>query len=188
MFISHKLDEIYQICDRVTVMRDGQFIVTKNCDEIDKDELIRLIVGRQLTELFPKAKAEIKDTVIEIKSLSRKGVFDDVSFHVRAGEILGVSGLMGSGRTEIMRAVFGIDHFDSGEIRVNGKSLNLRSSRRAIRSGLAMVTEDRLRLGSIHRLSVKENISIACLKSLCNRFRIVDSKRENKKCLEFHIK
>ena len=179
IFISHKIEEIFSICRRVTVMRDGKTVGVRFCNEIDYDQLITLIVGRELNNLFPKEDAEIKDVVLEVKNLTSIGVFDNISFNVKAGEILGFCGLVGAGRTEIMRAVFGIDHFDSGEVLINGEQVKISSPTQAIGHGLAMVTEDRLRLGSIHKLSVKENINVVKLKSLCNKLGIVDDSSFN---------
>jgi ABC-type sugar transport system ATPase subunit len=167
IFISHKLEEIFEICHRVTVFRDGQYIDTMNCQDTSKNKLIAMIVGRELTQLFPRGEAHIAGTVMEVKNLSKTGVFDNINFEVRQGEILGFSGLMGAGRTEIMRAIFGIDPFDSGEIYINGKLCRIRHSRDAVKAGIGMVTEDRLRLGSIYALSVMANVTIANFFRMC---------------------
>lgn len=184
IFISHKTEEIFEICDRITVLRDGHFIGTYNKEEITPNELIRLIVGRELKEMFPKQPAEIGDVVFEAKNLCSKGVFENVSFQLRKGEILGFSGLMGSGRTEIMRAIFGVDKLSSGEIYIEGKKVQINSPASAIHSGIGMVTEDRLRLGSIYALSVCKNLSLAYLRKIINRLKIVNAKRELKDCTE----
>lgn len=169
IFISHKLDEILSVCDRVSVFRDGTYITTKNCAEIDEKELINYIIGRDLTEMFPKMPAEIKEAVLQVSNLSVPGVFDDISFSVKAGEILGFSGLVGSGRTEIMRAIFGVDRYSKGEIVINGKKAVIRKPKDAIDYGLGMVTEDRMRLGCIYTLSVLANSTIAYFNRICNK-------------------
>ncbi len=169
IFISHRLEEIFKICDRVTVFRDGCYIITKNCNDITQDDLITYIVGRQLTNLFPKLPAEIKDVVLEVKNLCCPGVFSDVSFNVRAGEILGFSGLVGAGRTEIMSAIFGINRYTSGEIYVEGKKVDIHCPLDAVKAGLGMVTEDRLREGAIHGLSVLDNAILPSIDEVCGR-------------------
>lgn len=182
IFISHKLDEIFKVCDRVTVLRDGKAIITEDCDKIDQQRLIHHIIGRELNDMFPKMPAEIRDVVLEVKHLSGKA-FHDVSFNVRSGEILGFSGLVGSGRTEIMRAIFGIDPHTSGEIFLNGKKLTIKSPKDAVSCGLGMVTEDRLRMGAIHRLSVLANTTIAAFDRICNRAGFFRPAREQREFL-----
>lgn len=165
IFISHKLEEIFEICDHVTVMRDGQYVSDHPTNDITKDELISKIAGREITDLFPKMPAEIKGPVLQVKNLSSGKTFQDVSFEVREGEILGFCGLVGAGRTEIMRAVFGIDKFDEGEVYLNGEKLHIKSPQDAIKCGMGMVTEDRLHMGIISSLPVSMNISLAYLRS-----------------------
>ena len=183
VFISHKLEEIFEICDTITVMRDGEYICRKASDEITQQELIKLIVGRELSDMFPKLPADIGKPVLEIRNLCGER-FKDVSFKVHSGEILGFSGLMGAGRTEVMRAIFGIDPVHAGEIYLNGEQIRIKSPKNAIDYGLAMVTEDRLRLGSIYALSVKRNLSLAYLRKITNNMAIVDRKEEEKDCLD----
>lgn len=169
IFISHKLEEIFEVCDRVTVLRDGRYITTKKCTELNQDDLIKYIVGRELNEMFPKLPAEIHEPVLEVKNFSSAGVFEDVNFNVRAGEILGFSGLVGAGRTEIMRAIFGIDKYTSGTVMLNGKEIHITDPKDAIRHGLGMVTEDRFHTGSIYSLSVMANMTISHFKKICNK-------------------
>ena len=183
VFISHKLEEIFEICDTITVMRDGEYICRKASSEITQQELIKLIVGRELSDMFPKLPADIGKPVLEVKNLCGER-FKNISFTVHSGEILGFSGLRGAGRTEVMRAVFGIDPIYSGEIYLNGKPIKIRSPKSGIDHGLAMVTEDRLRLGSIYALSVKKNMSLAYLRKITNHMAIVDRKEEDKDCLD----
>lgn len=168
IFISHKLEELFTVCDRVTVLRDGQYVDTKNSQDITKDELVHLMVGREITDMYPKVTVPIGEVVLEVDNISRKGAFENVSFQVRAGEILGFCGLVGAGRSEIMEAIFGITPADSGEIRLRGKAIAHKSTRDAIGNGIAMVTEDRLRRGAIHMLPVRVNMTISYLQSICN--------------------
>jgi ABC-type sugar transport system ATPase subunit len=167
IFITHKLDEVFTVCDNVAVLRDGQYIGTYKIKELTQDELIAMMVGREINDLYPKQEVDIGETVFEVEGLSRKGYFEDVSFAVKRGEILGFCGLIGAGRSEIMECIFGLEHADSGEIRVHGKSVKHRSTKDAINNGIAMVTEDRLRRGLIHMLSVRFNISLAYLDQIC---------------------
>lgn len=166
IYISHRLEEIFQIADRVTVLRDGHLVGTKLVSETNRDEIIRMMVGRELGEQIPKQPAEIKLPVLTVSHLTRKGILDDISFTVRQGEILGIAGLVGAGRTELARAIFGADRIDSGEIRLNGRPVEIRSPRDAIRLGIGLVPEDRKALGLILAMVVRENISLANLDSL----------------------
>lgn len=134
VYISHKLDEVMYLSDRITVIRDGKNIISKDKDQFTQEELIANMIGRPLENLYLKEPAEITDTMLEVKNLTRKGVFQDVSFSVRKGEVVGFFGLVGAGRSEIMRAIFGVDKYDSGEVSVDGKKLRgatppLRSTR-----------------------------------------------------------
>jgi inositol transport system ATP-binding protein len=163
IFISHKLEEIFRIADRTTVLRDGQFIGVRDNRDFDKNRLIGMMVGRELKQIFPKEEVPIGEVVLEARNLTRKGVFENISFSVREGEILGFSGLMGSGRTEVMRALFGIDKLDSGEIFYNGQKVSVNAPQTAISMGWGMVTEDRKEEGLCLVRSVKENISMASM-------------------------
>lgn len=180
IFISHKLEEIFDICERVTVFRDGQYIITKDVADITNAELIKYIIGRDLSNMYPKVSSEIKEPVLEVKHLTREGVFEDISFNVRAGEILGFSGLVGAGRTEIMRSIFGADPLDSGEIYINGQQVHIRNPKDAIQSGIGMVTEDRRLSGSIYALSVMANTTLAAFDDLCNPMGFYSPKAEEK--------
>ncbi len=181
IFISHKLDEILSLCDKVTVMRDGHTISTFPCGEVTQPELIRLIVGRNIDNAYVKSARAAENTgepVLEVKNLCRTGVFEDISFSVRPGEVLGFSGLMGAGRSEIMRAIFGIDAHTSGTIIMNGKTLGISKPRDAVLAGMAMVTEDRLRMGVLHSLPVLFNTTIAAFKSFCTMLGLIKTQRE----------
>ena len=180
IFISHKLEEIFEICDRVSIYRDGHYVDTRDCKTLQMHELVSMIVGREITAQFPKMKSEIGDVVMEVKNFSSLGVFQDVNFSVRKGEILGISGLVGAGRSEIMRAIFGADPKDSGQVFIDGKEVKIHNPTDAIRAGISMLTEDRMRTGSIYTMSVKGNTTIAAFEKLCcNKFGIIDNKKEN---------
>jgi inositol transport system ATP-binding protein len=138
IYISHKMEEIYQIADRITVLRDGKFIATKNTADLDKNSLIALMVGREIEELFSLNSMAQDEIVLKVKNLFKKGKFSDINFEVHAGEVLGIAGLMGAGRTEIARAIFGLDSFDSGEILLKGKPVQIKSPKDAIRKELGM--------------------------------------------------
>lgn len=194
VFISHKLEEIFKICDRVTVLRDGQYVGTELCSEIDQEQLIKMIIGRDLDALFPKEKVDIGDVILEVKGLSDGKLLDNVSFNLRKGEILGVCGLMGAGRSEIMRAVFGIDKIKSkadGTIVLNGKNIQTKSPDHAIRLGIGMLTEDRLRTGIFTNLSVLKNITLCKLDSFI-KFGFLNKKAEQvqgtKASKDFNVK
>jgi len=183
IFISHKLEELFAICSRVTVLRDGQYVATSDINDIDTEALIKQMVGREITDLFPKEDVELGDVVLEVRNLSRNGSFSDINFSVRKGEILGFCGLMGAQRTEIMQAIFGIDKIDSGTIILGGREIKNKTVKDAIGHKFAMVTEDRLRRGVIHKLPVRVNMSLAFLKKVC-RFGFVKRKLEAAYCKE----
>ncbi|TCU13684.1 monosaccharide ABC transporter ATP-binding protein (CUT2 family) [Rhizobium sullae] len=164
IYITHKMDEIFQIADDITVMRDGQFIAAGPASNYDETKLISQMVGRTIASIFPKEDVPIGDVVLSVENLSREGTFEDVSFNVRAGEIVGFSGLIGAGRTEVARVIFGLDAATAGSIQLNGQPLRLKSPADAIKNGIAMVSEDRKAEGLVLCRSVGENISLANLK------------------------
>jgi inositol transport system ATP-binding protein len=166
IYITHKMDEVFKIADKVTVFRDGKHVATLPASELDRQKLITLMVGRELTHLFPKEHAEIGDVVMSVRGLTRQGVISDISFDLRKGEILGLAGLMGAGRTEVLEAVFGVTRIDSGEITINGKPVTIKSPADAIEAGMGLLTEDRKLTGIMGVLSVRDNMTIANL----NRF------------------
>ncbi|WP_066687964.1 sugar ABC transporter ATP-binding protein [Christensenella intestinihominis] len=180
VFISHKLDEIFAICQRVTVLRDGSYVDTLPVKGLTNQKLMNLVVGRELKDMFTKHKAEMKGEALRVEHLTGSGDFYDVNFSVRSGEILGIYGLMGAGRTEIMRSIFGIDRYTSGKVFVNGREVDIKSPVDAIKLGVGMLTEDRLRLGVIYALSVVANTTIASFKRVCNRLGMFNKKRELK--------
>jgi rhamnose transport system ATP-binding protein len=166
LFISHRLEEVSAIADTVTVLRDGRHITTRPATALFHGELVRLMVGRSLDALFPKEEAEIGDVVLRAEQLSRRGVFSGVSFELRRGEIVGLAGFVGSGRTEVARSIFGIDRLDGGRIFINGRPFRPRSPRTALRRGLAYLPEDRLHQGLVQPMSVAKNASMAVLPEL----------------------
>ncbi|MEZ4905867.1 MAG: sugar ABC transporter ATP-binding protein [Spirosomataceae bacterium] len=163
IYISHKMEEIYTIADTITVLRDGRYITTKPSIELDKKSLIGLMVGRELTDLFPPQIATKGNILLSVKKLSSKGRFSDISFEVKAGEVLGIAGLMGAGRTEIARAIYGLDSYEAGEVWVKGKKVVIQSPQDALNNGIGYVSEDRKGLGFIPNMSVKHNISLSNL-------------------------
>ncbi|MEW8985428.1 MAG: sugar ABC transporter ATP-binding protein [Bacillus sp. (in: firmicutes)] len=158
VYISHRMEEIFEICDRITVMRDGRTVDTKAIPETNFDEVVKKMVGRELTERFPARNPSPAEVVLEVEHATRKGWFKDVSFKVRQGEIVGFSGLMGSGRTEIMRALFGLDRLDQGEVRMFGKKVVIRKPVDAVNHGIGFITEDRKDEGLVLDFSVRENM------------------------------
>lgn len=166
IYISHKMDEIFKIADTVTVFRDGQYVGEEEIADVDEQKLVSMMIGREINQIFPKINIPIGEVALEVRNLCRKGVFQDISFQVKKGEILGLSGLMGAGRSEVVQAIFGIERADEGEIYVDGQRLRIHSPKDAIRGGLGMVTEDRKLLGLVTCRSVRENITYANLDEL----------------------
>lgn len=166
IYISHRMEEIFRMCDRITVLRDGQSIGTKITSETDFEEIVKMMVGRELGERFPERTAEIGGDRFVVEDLSLEGIFNNISFNVRKGEILGVAGLMGAGRTEIMETIFGARKKKSGRIYMDGKELNIRKPHHAIAAGIGFITEDRKDEGLVLGLTVRENLAIPNLKKL----------------------
>lgn len=179
IFITHKIEELLAISDRVSVYRDGCYIGTRRCAETAKDELISMIIGRTLTEQYPMIDAKAGRPVLEVKNLSGMS-YHDINFTVHEGEIIGFSGLVGAGRSEIMRGIFGIDKKSGGEVYMNGDKTEIHSPRDAVRYGMAMVTEDRRDMGIIQTDSVKGNMSISTISNFCNRLGLVDTGKEQR--------
>ncbi|MEZ6032648.1 MAG: sugar ABC transporter ATP-binding protein [Planctomycetaceae bacterium] len=168
LYVSHRLEEIFQVADRVTVLRDGRHVATHQIADVDRSHLIRDMVGRSVDEQQRAGShaADESPVVLDVRQLTRRGVFRDVTFRIRAGEILGLTGLVGAGRSEIARAIFGVDEFDEGEVRVAGRLLSGGSVQEAMAAGIGMVPEDRQHEGLILPMSVGENISLAMLQLL----------------------
>jgi ribose transport system ATP-binding protein len=161
LYISHRLDEIFRIADRVTVMRDGQVVETRPASELTEEELVNLMVGREVGNLYPKPEAEIGEVLLRVEGISREGVLKDCSFEVRSGEILGFAGLVGAGRTELARAVFGADPVDSGRAELEGREIQVKSPQAAIAAGIGYLTEDRKGAGLALQLGIDHNITLA---------------------------
>ncbi|MEH6943346.1 sugar ABC transporter ATP-binding protein [Bacillus sp. JJ722] len=178
VYISHRMEEIFSICDRITVMRDGKTVDTKPIPETNFDEVVKKMVGRELKDRFPNRDVKIGDTVLEVKGLAQTGKFEDVNFSVRSGEVIGFSGLMGAGRTEIMRTIFGLDRKSAGEIYINGKQVNIKSPSQAVNLGIGFITEDRKDEGLVLDFSIRENMALPNLKSFAPKV-IIDQKTEN---------
>ncbi len=163
VYISHRMEEIFELCDRITILRDGSYIGTKKISETDMNDVVKMMIGREIGERYPVREAKIGDVAFEVKGLNCPGVFKDVSFQVRAGEVLGVSGLMGAGRTEIMQAIFGNMPHVTGEIYLNGQRIYNKNPQEAMKNGIGFITEDRKVEGLMLEESIMINISIANL-------------------------
>ena len=169
VFVSHRLDEVFEICDRITVLRDGELIGVRNQAETNVDEIIRMMVGRPLSALYERgAKSTYGDILLEVQGLSRNRKFYDISFDVRAGEIVGLAGLVGSGRTEVARALFGTLDIDQGSVRFEGKEVHIHHPRQALAAGVIYLPEDRQHHGLVMPMSVTENTTLPILSQLSN--------------------
>ncbi len=178
VYISHRMEEIFELCDRITILRDGSYIGTKKIKETDMNDVVKMMIGREIGERYPARNAKIGDTIFEVKDLTCPGVFQDVSFEVYAGEVLGVSGLMGAGRTEIMQAIFGNMPHVSGEIRLEGKKITNKNPQEAMKNGIGFITEDRKVEGLMLEESIQKNISIANLGKISSHGVIQKGKEE----------
>ncbi len=189
IYISHRMDEIKRISDRITVMRDGEYVGTVETEKVTKDEIINMMIGRVVYE-DPKTHSEVAedaDVVLEVRNLCSGKTIKDVSFKLRRGEILGLSGLMGAGRTEVARAIFGADPFDSGEILVNGEKVDIKTPADAVKHGIGYLSEDRKRYGLMLLKSVSENTAIASM----NRYTksgLIDDGKLKKEAAEYNAK
>lgn len=184
IYISHKMDEIFTITDEVSVFRDGAWVGSSATADYTRQSLITQMVGRELTQLFPKFNTAIGEEVLTVRHLQRKGVFDDISFGVRRGEILGVAGLVGAGRSEVMESLFGMTSPDGGEILIDGVPVKIDSPATAIEKGLAFLTEDRKKSGLFLVLSVMENMSIVNMPEYSSRAGFVSHIQMAKDCME----
>jgi len=158
------LEELFEIADRVTVLRDGTYVDTKEMKEVRRDDLIRMMVGRTINNLFPKQNVEAGEVMLKVENLTRTGSFRNISFELRTGEILGMAGLVGAGRTNVARAIFGVEPATSGQIQLNGRDVAITSPQQAIRLGLAYVPEDRQLHGLIPAMHITSNISLPMLR------------------------
>lgn len=182
IYISHKLDEIYEVTDRVTVYRDGDYIGAENTKNLPVEKLINMMVGRDVDELFPKVPCPIGDVKLEVKNLTHSRFFKDVSFTVRKGEIFGIAGLIGAGRTEVIETIFGIKTKISGEILIDGKPVEIKTPKDAIEKHMAILTEDRRLSGIFPMLSVRLNMAIANIPKYLNKLGLIKDKELRKDC------
>jgi rhamnose transport system ATP-binding protein len=177
MYVTHHLEEMFEIGDRVTVLRDGGLVTSQPMGDFDQDSLIASMVGRKIESLYPASSRTVGEPRLTVRGLHPAGAAAPIDFEVRAGEILGIAGLLGSGRSELLRAIFGADPVQGGEIAVDGTRVRPGDPRRAVNAGLGLLTEDRKQLGLLLELSIRENASIAHLDEI-SRFWVVDRKRE----------
>lgn len=182
VYISHRLEELQHIVDRVTIMRDGQYIATMNFADTTIDQIITYMVGREIKEKFPRVTCEKGKKVFEVKNLNAGRMVRNVSFSLYEGEIVGFAGLMGAGRTETTRAIFGIDPKQSGQIFLDGREIAIHSPMDAIRQGVVLAPEDRKKDGLCTKLSIRHNIALPNLDLLCNRLGVVSHSKENAMC------
>ena len=164
IYISHHLDEIFEVADRVTVLRDGEHVATDEVKNVDKDLIIRWMVGRDLVNTYPARTTSPGEVILEVRNLSRRGVLHDISFDLRRGEILGIAGLVGSGRTELVRALYGADPVDEAQVTLRGETVNVLSPKESIKNGLGLLPEDRKQEGLILEQSIKSNVTLSNLK------------------------
>lgn len=177
VYVSHRMEEVFRISDRVTVLRDGKTVASKNIGDVTEASLVSMMVGREISQLFPKETVPLGEPVLELDRLSCTGRVDNVSLTVRAGEILGIAGLVGSGRTELAETVFGISPASSGSIRINGKTVSVGDVRQAIDHGIAYVPEDRAQHGLVKRQTIRDNVAITVIDKLTNGW-LVDKRKE----------
>ncbi len=178
VYISHRMEEIFQICDRITVLRDGQYIGTEKIPETSFHEIVKMMVGRELGEQFPERDTNIGDVIFEVKNLSDDTFFKNVSFDVRRGEILGIAGLMGAGRSEIMEVIFGFKKKSSGTVTLDNKPLHIKHPREAIKAGIGFITEDRKSKGLLIDSTIRENIALTNMNKISKNGFINFSKEE----------
>ncbi|MBD9596446.1 sugar ABC transporter ATP-binding protein [Ensifer sp. ENS05] len=188
VYITHKMNELFEIADEFSVFRDGKFIGTHASSDVTRDDIIRMMVGREITQMFPKEEVPIGDVVLSVKNLALDGVFRDVSFDVRAGEILGIAGLVGSGRSNVAETLFGVTPASSGTISIDGKTLSIDSPNKAIRNRMAFLTEDRKDTGCLLILDILENMQIAVLQDRFVKGGFVTEKQVTAACEEMSRK
>ncbi|MEU6819557.1 sugar ABC transporter ATP-binding protein [Streptomyces atriruber] len=187
LFISHRLEEIFALCQRVTTLRDGALIASEPLDGLTEDDLVRRMVGRDLDELYPKQDTQAGDVALSVRRLTREGVFTDVSFDVRRGEIVGLAGLVGAGRSEVARTVFGVDRWDAGTVEVQGRALTNGAPSAAMAAGLALVPEDRRAQGLVMDMSIERNIGLTGLRTTV-RAGLMDRGAERSRALDWALR
>lgn len=178
IYISHRMEEIFEISDRCTVLKDGAYVGMTDTKDIDHFGLIKMMTGREIADIYPKKSKSVGEEVFRVEGLTKAGVFEDVSFSIRAGEIVGMSGLVGSGRTEVARAIMGIDRRDGGEIFLENKKVTARTPHDTINEGLMYVSEDRKECGMILNLPIENNITISTIERYANKLGFINRKKE----------
>lgn len=178
IYVSHRIEEIFQICDRITVLKDGKNVGTVSVDEVDQDKLVSMMIGREMKDFFPIRDSEIGETIFTVKELSSGSMVNNVSFELRKGEVLGLSGLVGAGRTETFQAIFGAAPIEHGEILLEGKPLTIRSCADAVAHGLGMLPEDRKKHGVLLEMPIQVNGTLTIIDSIKSKFGKIDNKRE----------
>ena len=179
IFISHKFEEIFEICDYFTVMRDGKYVGEGSIAESDVDKIVEMMVGRSLDKMYPKIETTIGEPALEVNALSRSGFFKNISFTLHKGEILGFFGLVGAGRSEVMRSIFGIDKFNSGTIKLWGKETRIKDAQTAMKHKIAYIPEDRQNQGAVLKMNIRQNITLALLDKMC-KFGVLQKKKEKR--------
>ncbi len=185
LFISHRLEEVFAISDRITILRDGKFISSAPASEVTPESAIRDMVGREMEDFFTKTEAQLGDTFIEVKNLGKEGSFSDINFAVRAGEVLGFAGLVGSRRTDVGLALFGIEPAETGEVFIEGQPIKINKTKDAMAHGIAYVTEDRRQLGLTMTMSITSNISLPTLKKYTNKLGLIKRRQERETAVQF---
>jgi len=178
IYISHRLEELFEICSDITVLKDGKYVDTVSAAGTTVRHLVNMMVGRELTDMFPKRNAKIGDLMLKVEHLQRKEVVRDVSFQVRAGEVVGFSGLVGAGRTETMRLIYGADNREQGTIFLDGRPLAIRSTSDALAAGIGFLPEDRKGQGVLLEMPIRTNVTLASMSKVTNRMRVFDGKKE----------
>ncbi len=184
IYISHHLDELFEIGDSVTILRDGQFVSRDKIKDVNKDYVIKQMVGRELSNSYPERTSQPGEIVLEVNNISRDDILKDISFNLKKGEILGIAGLVGSGRTELVRAIYGADLKDKGEIKLFGDKVEIKSPRDSIENGIGLLPEDRKQQGLVLEQPVKSNITLARLEELIDKY-LINQKKEEKKVKEY---
>ena len=179
IYISHRMDEIFELCDRITVMRDGEYVGIKNIKDTSMNEIINMMIGRDIGDRFPRTENKKLGVALEVKSLSYNKFFNNVSFDLHYGEILGVYGLMGAGRTEIMKSIFGVLPIDSGDVEIEGKKVSIKNAKQAIKNGIGFITEDRKVEGLMLNENIKNNVSLNNFSRIVNNKFLINKSKEN---------
>jgi ribose transport system ATP-binding protein len=177
VYISHRMEEIFAICDRITILRDGEYVGVREIAKTTFDEIVQMMVGRELGERFPTRNCAIGDVQLEVKNLTNKGTFEDINFSLRKGEVLAVAGLMGAGRTEVAQTIFGYRPKTSGEMLINGEKVSITNPIQAMKQGIAFVTEDRKTEGLVLDFSIKDNMTLTSLQSI-SKAGVIQKKKE----------